>query len=735
MKHRALALLLAVLMLTALLPFGAFADGEKLIAVTFDDGPSQYTSQLLDGLAARGAKVTFFMQGVNAQNYPSIVRRAWNEGHQICSHTYNHPSLTSVSASEVRNQLSRTDSILDNALGFDTTYMLRPPYGNYNQTVLNTAGVPCFYWSVDTLDWKSRNADSVYSEFLSHARDGSIVLLHDLYPTSVTGALRAIDTLKSRGYSFVTVAELLYRRGITPQNAKIYFDCYPGRAGTSSALSVPVIQQNANPAGGLSVSITGDSRGTIYYTTNGETPNPVNSTKYTGPFTLNRSCTVKAVSVVLWNGYRSGAASKKVDYLPCAAPEITVKDGTMTMRSATAGATIRYTTNGSAPTGSSTVYTGPTAIEKGKTIKAIANANGFNTSVVSTITYTANGNLMRDVTVSDWYYPHLDRAVTMGILAGTAPETMSPNSALTRAMLVTILHRMAKPDGASKDAAFTDVAKTQYYYQPVCWASENEIVLGYPDNTFLPGKNISRAELCAMLARYLRSLGVKLDTDPSALNGFADKDSVPAWAKADIAAMVELGVVKGYNNNTIGASRGATRAEAVTMVLRAADVPVPEEPAEEPTPSPAPSTEPTESPEVTPAPTEEPAAESEGLQEVLDAVKNYHPGVSGSTLKKYQAAALLLNFLRTDDAKAKDLKDQIKAYTAKLNDDEQKAFQESADDVLALAQDIVGGDVTAEDAEAVLSDGEIKLDPVDPKTFPADRLKAFSDALSALKAK
>ena len=177
MKHRILALLLAVLMVTALLPFGASAAGEKLIAVTFDDGPSQYTSQLLDGLAARGAKVTFFMQGVNAQSNTAVIRRAWNEGHQICSHTYNHPSLTGLSAGKIRSQLDRTDSILDNAIGFDLNYMLRPPYGNYNQTVLNVAGVPCFFWSVDTLDWKSRNSDSVYSEFMSHARDGSIVLL------------------------------------------------------------------------------------------------------------------------------------------------------------------------------------------------------------------------------------------------------------------------------------------------------------------------------------------------------------------------------------------------------------------------------------------------------------------------------------------------------------------------------------------------------------------------------
>ena len=247
MKKRLLALVLSVMMVMTLLPFGASASGEKLIAVTFDDGPSQYTSQLLDGLAARGVKATFFMLGQMAESRTGIVKRAWEEGHQICSHTYGHPNLNTLSSAQIASQFSRTDNILDNALGFDARYMVRPPYGNYTQNVLNIAGVPCFYWSVDTRDWESRNSDSVYNMFLRYARDGSIVLLHDVYPTSVTGALRAIDTLKAQGYEFVTVAELFYRRGVTLENAKIYYDCYPNSNGTASALSMPQITQSADP--------------------------------------------------------------------------------------------------------------------------------------------------------------------------------------------------------------------------------------------------------------------------------------------------------------------------------------------------------------------------------------------------------------------------------------------------------------------------------------------------------
>ena len=143
---RIAAFLLAILLVVTMLPTGAqAANGDKLIALTFDDGPSQYTPTLLDGLAARGAHVSFFVQGINGSRNTATVRRAWLEGHQICSHTYSHPQLTKLSTAGVREELSKVDSILDGALGFDSTYMLRPPYGAYNQSVLDTAGVPCFY--------------------------------------------------------------------------------------------------------------------------------------------------------------------------------------------------------------------------------------------------------------------------------------------------------------------------------------------------------------------------------------------------------------------------------------------------------------------------------------------------------------------------------------------------------------------------------------------------------------
>ncbi|MBQ3263290.1 MAG: S-layer homology domain-containing protein [Oscillospiraceae bacterium] len=111
---------------------------------------------------------------------------------------------------------------------------------------------------------------------------------------------------------------------------------------------------------------------------------------------------------------------------------------------------------------------------------------------------------------------------------------------------------------------------------------------GYEDNTFRPDNAITRAELSAMIARYLNSIGHTLPNDPSALERFADADSVPDWAGESMAAMVSLGIVNGYENGTIGAARSATRAEAVTMLLRAADLPAPTPDEEAPVPDESP---------------------------------------------------------------------------------------------------------------------------------------------------
>ena len=587
---RTLALLMAVLMLTALLPLSAAAaNGEKLIAITYDDGPSQYTAELLDGLKARGAKATFFVVGYQAQARPSIVQREWMEGHQVANHTWDHPQLTKQSAAGVQSQLSRTDAMLDRAIGFDQNYMLRPPYGDYNQAVLNAAGVPAVFWSMDTADYKTSDASVVCSQIVRAARDGGICCIHDTHLSTVRGSLQAIDILKQQGYQFVTVEELLYRRGITPKNGVIYSNAYPGS--TADKLAKPVISQ-ADTAAGKQITISGDSRTAIYYTLDGSQPTPVNSTRYTGAFTVSNSCTVRAVGVVKWNGLRTDAASLKVEYIPAAAPTITLGEGgVIRMSSVTPGAVIHYTTDNTAVSASSPVYdnANPPAAVKGTTYRAIAVAQGLHPSAETYMTYGASGSVMRDVVVSDWYYAAIDRAVGEGILKGVSPDYMAPNEKLTRAMLVTILYRATRPEGTFPAARFADTDSGEYYAEPLNWAVANGIVKGYPDWTFRPHQNITREELCTMMERYLATRGISGD-GANVIAGFADAARVSDWARQSVNTVVQKGVVKGYDDNTIRPQGNATRAEAVTMVLRAMDLPDPAPVVPETPEQPAPET-------------------------------------------------------------------------------------------------------------------------------------------------
>lgn len=197
----------------------------KLIALTFDDGPSAVnTPVLLDGLAQRGVHVTFFLVGTMVEDSPELVCRMVEEGHQIGVHTYDHSAtqgLTGLTEAQFRAQVDTTRALLF-ALTGETELALRPPYGFVDSGVLSWADSPIVLWSVDTEDWRDKDAARIARHIVEHAEDGAVVLLHDIFSTSVEGALLAIDTLMEEGYCFVTVDELLAAQRITPQNGAVY---------------------------------------------------------------------------------------------------------------------------------------------------------------------------------------------------------------------------------------------------------------------------------------------------------------------------------------------------------------------------------------------------------------------------------------------------------------------------------------------------------------------------------
>lgn len=179
------------------------------VSLTFDDGPSpRYTPLLLDGLKERGITATFFLMGKNIEGNEELVRRIQKDGHLIGNHTYNHVQLNKITESRAREEIEKTNNEIYEITGVYPSY-IRPPFGAWRKNLdLSVSMLPVF-WDVDTLDWKSRNVESVLRIVREQVHDGSIILMHDGYPSSVEAALRIVDILSEEGYDFVTVDELV----------------------------------------------------------------------------------------------------------------------------------------------------------------------------------------------------------------------------------------------------------------------------------------------------------------------------------------------------------------------------------------------------------------------------------------------------------------------------------------------------------------------------------------------
>lgn len=198
------------------------APQQKLVALTFDDGPRPITTQrLLDGLNERGVKATFFLIGQYVECWPEVVERMAREGHQIGIHTYDHVIVSGLDSADVQYQLEQSRRSIYRLLG-ERDLWFRPPYGAIDANTARWADSPIILWSVDPEDWRDMDRVRICRHVVEHVEDGDIILLHDIYPSSVDAALAAVDELSARGFCFVTVQELLECRGITPQLGQTY---------------------------------------------------------------------------------------------------------------------------------------------------------------------------------------------------------------------------------------------------------------------------------------------------------------------------------------------------------------------------------------------------------------------------------------------------------------------------------------------------------------------------------
>lgn len=182
---------------------------ENYVAITFDDGPQYKTTmQLLDGLKEREVVATFFLVGYKIEERKDVVIRMQEDGHLIGNHTYSHISLDSVKLEKAIEEIDKTNKIIADITGVYPTY-IRPPYGKWSGKIEEKISMTPVLWTVDPCDWNTTNVNKVVECVVKNTKNGDIILMHDIYESSVAAALEIVDRLKAQGYVFVTVDQLM----------------------------------------------------------------------------------------------------------------------------------------------------------------------------------------------------------------------------------------------------------------------------------------------------------------------------------------------------------------------------------------------------------------------------------------------------------------------------------------------------------------------------------------------
>ncbi|MGN1205875.1 MAG: polysaccharide deacetylase family protein [Eubacterium sp.] len=201
------------------------APKEKAVALTFDDGPSRDNDgTIIKALQAEGAHATFFVLGNRARVDGDIMEMITGAGCEIASHSWDHPQLSKIKWKKVKSQIDRTDKIVAKLLNGYQISLMRPPFGSISDTMRKKVKKPMILWSLDTEDWKSRNAKKIFKRVKKEVKDGDIILMHDIHPETAEAVKKIVPWLSEQGYDMLTVSELMERKGKTLEAGKAYLD-------------------------------------------------------------------------------------------------------------------------------------------------------------------------------------------------------------------------------------------------------------------------------------------------------------------------------------------------------------------------------------------------------------------------------------------------------------------------------------------------------------------------------
>ena len=199
-----------------------YSADKKTVALTFDDGPSsKYNAQFLDVLARNKAHATFFMVGTMMNNCQKCVLDTYNSGNEVGSHTYNHTNIKKNNALDVNDNLKQVDDLFYKITNDHIKYV-RPPYGAYSKENLENINNPLILWNIDTEDWSHHDVDYIVNSVMENVQDGSIILMHELYETSLQALEVLLPRLYAEGYQVVSVSELANMKGKTLESGHAY---------------------------------------------------------------------------------------------------------------------------------------------------------------------------------------------------------------------------------------------------------------------------------------------------------------------------------------------------------------------------------------------------------------------------------------------------------------------------------------------------------------------------------
>ena len=189
-----------------------FPEPARLIALTFDDGPSQYTEYILDALEKHGARATFCVLGYRVDAWAGTILRAVDLGNEIIGHSWNHRSLIGLNTETVTWQIEAPSAAIKTVTGESPPRLFRAPYGQANnqvQAIAEVLGYSMLRWSMDPMDWRYRDAQHIYQHIMARATHGSIIVMHDIYPSTSEAMTQVIPSLIERGFTLVTASELI----------------------------------------------------------------------------------------------------------------------------------------------------------------------------------------------------------------------------------------------------------------------------------------------------------------------------------------------------------------------------------------------------------------------------------------------------------------------------------------------------------------------------------------------